>query len=84
LKSTNIQRFAFLGTDGVGEISRIAVHLLTLVFHEYYLTCLFRDSEETTKHYLSLICNWWSEHADLLGFQPIHCNLNLFFHIFHF
>nr|XP_016937599.2 ATR-interacting protein mus304 [Drosophila suzukii] len=64
-----------LGTDGVGEISRIAVHLLTLVFHEYYLTCLFRDSEETTKHYLSLICNWWSEHADLLGFQPIHLRL---------
>ncbi|KAH8368716.1 hypothetical protein KR084_008520 [Drosophila pseudotakahashii] len=63
------------GTDEVGEISRIAVHLLTLVFHEYYLTCLFRDSEETTKHYLSLICNWWSEHADLLGFQPIHLRL---------
>ncbi|XP_039487735.1 ATR-interacting protein mus304 [Drosophila santomea] len=63
------------GTEEVGEISRIAVHLLSLVFHEYYLTCLFRDSEETTKHYLSLICNWWSEHADLLGFQPIHLRL---------
>ncbi|XP_052844241.1 ATR-interacting protein mus304 isoform X1 [Drosophila gunungcola] len=63
------------GTEEVGEISRIAVHLLTLVFHEYYLTCLFRDSEETTKHYLSLICNWWSEHADLLGFQPIQLRL---------
>jgi len=63
----------YLGTEEVGEISRIAVHLLSLVFHEYYLTCLFRDSEETTKHYLSLICNWWSEHANLLGFQSIHC-----------
>ncbi|XP_017135751.1 ATR-interacting protein mus304 [Drosophila miranda] len=63
------------GTEQVGEISRIAVHLLTLVFHEYYLTCLFRDSEETTKHYLSLVCSWWSEHAALLGFQPIHLRL---------
>nr|ACI96466.1 mutagen-sensitive 304 [Drosophila melanogaster] len=63
------------GTEEVGEISRIAVHLLSLVFHEYYLTCLFRDSEETTKHYLSLICNWWSEHANLLGFQSIHLRL---------
>ncbi|SPP77033.1 ATR-interacting protein mus304 [Drosophila guanche] len=64
-----------IGTEQVGEMSRIAVHLLTLVFHEYYLTCLFRDSEETTKHYLSLICNWWSEHSGLLGFQPIHLRL---------
>ncbi|KAH8267779.1 hypothetical protein KR026_005706 [Drosophila bipectinata] len=64
-----------LGTEQVSEISRIAVHLLTLVFHEYYLTSLFRDSEETTKHYLSLICNWWCEYADLLGFQPIHLRL---------
>ncbi|KAH8286906.1 hypothetical protein KR018_008209 [Drosophila ironensis] len=63
------------GTEQVGEISRIAVHLLNLVFHEYYLTCLFRDAEETTKHYLSLICNWWSEYADLLGFQSIHWRL---------
>ncbi|XP_017058979.1 ATR-interacting protein mus304 [Drosophila ficusphila] len=63
------------GSDEVGAISRIAVHLLTLVFHEYYLTCLFLDSEETTKLYLSLICNWWSEHAELLGFQPIHLRL---------
>ncbi|KAH8328434.1 hypothetical protein KR067_009264 [Drosophila pandora] len=63
------------GTEQVSEISRIAVHLLTLVFHEYYLTSLFRDSEETTKHYLSLICNWWCEYADLLGFQPIHLRL---------
>ncbi|XP_022208299.2 ATR-interacting protein mus304 [Drosophila obscura] len=63
------------GTEQVGAMSRIAVHLLTLIFHEYYLTCLFRDSEETTKHYLSLICNWWSEHSTLLGFQPIHLRL---------
>ncbi|XP_030384068.1 ATR-interacting protein mus304 [Scaptodrosophila lebanonensis] len=59
-------------TSQVSEISQIAVHLLTLIFREYYLTCLFRDSEETTKHYLSLICNWWSEHLELLGFQEIH------------
>ncbi|KAH8373453.1 hypothetical protein KR009_007301 [Drosophila setifemur] len=63
------------GTEEVGEISRIAVHLLNLIFHEYYLTCLFRDSEETTKHYLSLICNWWSEHTEILGFQPIQSRL---------
>ncbi|XP_017031003.1 ATR-interacting protein mus304 [Drosophila kikkawai] len=63
------------GTETVGEISRVAVHLLNLIFHEYYLTCLFRDSEETTKHYLSLICSWWREHADILGFQPIQLRL---------
>ncbi|KAH8376506.1 hypothetical protein KR200_006871 [Drosophila serrata] len=63
------------GTETVGEISRVAVHLLNLIFHEYYLTCLFRDSEETTKHYLSLTCSWWREHADLLGFQPIQLRL---------
>ncbi|KAH8239515.1 hypothetical protein KR032_005099 [Drosophila birchii] len=63
------------GTETVGEISRVAVHLLNLIFHEYYLTCLFRDSEETTKHYLSLICSWWREHANILGFQPIQLRL---------
>ncbi|XP_043070615.1 ATR-interacting protein mus304-like isoform X1 [Drosophila grimshawi] len=41
----------------VGEISHIAVHLLTLIFREYYVSCLFRDSEQTTKHYLFLLCN---------------------------
>ncbi|KAH8296096.1 hypothetical protein KR054_001708 [Drosophila jambulina] len=63
------------GTETVGEISRVAVHLMNLIFHEYYLTCLFRDSEETTKHYLSLICSWWREHANILGFQPIQLRL---------
>ncbi|XP_068150370.1 ATR-interacting protein mus304 isoform X2 [Drosophila tropicalis] len=59
-------------TEEVGKISQTAVHLLKLIFRENYLTCLFRDSEETTKHYLSLICNWWTEHAKSLGFLRIH------------
>ncbi|EDW80221.1 uncharacterized protein Dwil_GK21090 [Drosophila willistoni] len=59
-------------TEEVGKISQTAVHLLKLIFRENYLTCLFRDSEETTKHYLSLICNWWTEHAKCLGFLRIH------------
>ncbi|XP_017854918.1 ATR-interacting protein mus304 [Drosophila busckii] len=59
-------------TSRVAEISQLAVQLLTLIFREYYLTCLFRDSEETTKHYLYLICNWWKDHATLLNFNEMH------------
>ncbi|EDW71167.1 ATR-interacting protein mus304 isoform X1 [Drosophila virilis] len=56
----------------VGEISQISLHLFTLIFREYYLTCIFRDSEETTKHYLYILCNWWKSQARLLNFENVH------------
>uniref|UniRef100_A0A1I8MRC4 ATR-interacting protein mus304 n=1 Tax=Musca domestica TaxID=7370 RepID=A0A1I8MRC4_MUSDO len=58
-------------TDEVTEISRLSVQLLHMIFCDYYLTCLFRDSEATTKYYLSLILKWWSEHAKKLNFNEI-------------
>ncbi|XP_017856637.1 PREDICTED: ATR-interacting protein mus304 [Drosophila arizonae] len=61
-----------LDISQVGKVSQIALHLFTLIFREYYLSCLFRDSEETTKHYLSLLCNWWQCHARLLNFEDEH------------
>ncbi|XP_034100988.1 ATR-interacting protein mus304 [Drosophila albomicans] len=56
----------------VGEISQTALHLLILIFREYYLPSIFRDSEETTKHNLSLLCGWWKEHMHILRFQDTH------------
>ncbi|KAH8284477.1 hypothetical protein KR044_004814, partial [Drosophila immigrans] len=56
----------------VGEVSKTALHLLILIFREYYLSCIFRDSEETTKHYLFLLCGWWKEHMQILNFEDIH------------
>ncbi|KAH8409542.1 hypothetical protein KR222_008145, partial [Zaprionus bogoriensis] len=56
----------------VAGISHIAVHLLTLIFCEYFVPCVFRDSEDTTKHYLSLLCNWWTDQSQLLNFSDIH------------
>ncbi|XP_073827496.1 mutagen-sensitive 304 [Musca autumnalis] len=58
-------------TDEVTEISRLSVQLLHMIFCDYYLTCLFRDSEATTKYYLSLILKWWTEHAKKLNFNEI-------------
>ncbi|KAL7742469.1 hypothetical protein ACLKA6_019097 [Drosophila palustris] len=56
----------------VSEISQIAVHLLILIFKEYYLPNLFRDSEETTKHNLFLLCTWWQDHRRILNFEETH------------
>ncbi|XP_017954633.1 ATR-interacting protein mus304 [Drosophila navojoa] len=61
-----------LDISQVGKVSQVALHLFTLIFREYYLSCLFRDSAETTKHYLSLLCNWWQCHARLLNFEDEH------------
>ncbi|XP_075153488.1 mutagen-sensitive 304 [Haematobia irritans] len=58
-------------TDEVAEISRLSVQLLHMIFCDYYLTCLFRDSEATTKYYLSLITKWWTDNAKKLNFNEI-------------
>ncbi|KNC31183.1 ATR-interacting protein mus304 [Lucilia cuprina] len=56
----------------VAEISRLSVQLLHVIFCDNYLTCLFRESEETTKHYLCLIIKWWSDNSKQLQFNDIN------------
>ncbi|XP_013099347.2 ATR-interacting protein mus304 [Stomoxys calcitrans] len=62
-------------TEEVIEISRLSVQLLHMIFCDYYLTCLFRESEATTKYYLSLITKWWTDHAKKLNFNEIDLKL---------
>lgn len=69
----------------MAEISKISVQLLHSIFCDNHLTCLFRESEETTKHYLSLITNWWFENSKLLQFDEINCKfLFVLFYQFHY
>ncbi|XP_067624551.1 ATR-interacting protein mus304 isoform X2 [Eurosta solidaginis] len=61
-------------TPRVAEVSQISVQLLYTIFCDNYSTRLFRYAEETTKHYLWLICEWWSENAEHLKFNNVHKN----------
>ncbi|XP_036328369.1 ATR-interacting protein mus304-like [Rhagoletis pomonella] len=58
----------------VAEISQISVQLLHTIFCDNYSTHLFRYAEETTKHYLWLICECWSENAKCLKFNSVQMN----------
>ncbi|XP_039949184.1 ATR-interacting protein mus304 [Bactrocera tryoni] len=61
-------------TRRVAEISQLSVQLLHTIFCDNYSTHLFRYAEETTKHYLWLICEWWSENAERLKFSSAQNN----------
>ncbi|CAD7000360.1 unnamed protein product [Ceratitis capitata] len=61
-------------TPRVAEISQISVQLLHTIFCDNYSTRLFRYAEETTKHYLWLICEWWSDNAKHLKFNSVQNN----------
>ncbi|TMW54808.1 hypothetical protein DOY81_000041 [Sarcophaga bullata] len=58
-------------TAQISEISRVSVQLLHTIFCDNYLAFLFRESEETTKHYLSLVIKWWSNNSKQLQFNEI-------------
>ncbi|XP_011198983.2 ATR-interacting protein mus304 [Bactrocera dorsalis] len=61
-------------TPRVAEISQLSVQLLHTIFCDNYSTHLFRYAEETTKHYLWLISEWWSENAERLKFNSAQNN----------
>uniref|UniRef100_A0A1A9WAK1 ATR-interacting protein mus304 n=1 Tax=Glossina brevipalpis TaxID=37001 RepID=A0A1A9WAK1_9MUSC len=58
-------------TPEIAKISNVATQLLHLIFCDNYLTCLFRDSEETTKHHLYLICKWLTMNSKILQLNDI-------------
>uniref|UniRef100_A0A0K8W609 ATR-interacting protein mus304 n=2 Tax=Bactrocera latifrons TaxID=174628 RepID=A0A0K8W609_BACLA len=61
-------------TPRVAEISQLSVQLLHTIFCDNYSTHLFRYAEETTKHYLWLICEWWVENSERLKFSSAQNN----------
>lgn len=75
----SVYNFHLIGTLQVAEISRLSVQLLHVIFCENNLTCLFRESEETTKHYLCLIIKWWSDNSKTLQFNDINSKFFFFF-----
>lgn len=66
----------------MAEISQLSVQLLHTIFCDNYSTHLFRYAEETTKHYLWLICEWWSLNAERLKFNSVQCMIELSMSIF--
>ncbi|XP_053961339.1 ATR-interacting protein mus304 [Anastrepha ludens] len=63
-----------LETPRVALVSQISVHLLHTIFCDNHTTHLFRYAEDTTKHYLWLICEWWSKNAYCLKFNSVQNN----------